>query len=391
MSIYKIKRDIELLEEQFIEIETKISDPIERNEYKQELQRKIKKLNRRKDSLEQLEREQQELESLKSEFLLNSNESVDQKKSEPDKPVEYASSTTNNSITTKSKTEVSENIEPNIQSFPSLQVFKFDVVTVTIQQRSGQITLNRSRSQAEYFKEDLGNGVILEMISIPGGSFMMGAPLGEKFSQDRERPQHRVTIKPFLMGKFQVTQAEWRAVASLPKVNRDLNLAPSSFKGHNLPVENVSWHDAVEFCARLSKRTGREYRLPSEAEWEYACRAGTNTPFHFGETITRELANYNQQRTAPLGQFPPNAFGLYDMHGNVWERCADTWHKNYKGASIDGSAWIERDNDNYSPLRGGSWLNYPFNCRSAFRNINARDARFDFIGFRVVCVAPRIT
>ena len=165
----------------------------------------------------------------------------------------------------------------------------------------------------------------------------------------------------------------------------------------------MSWHDAVEFCARLSKHTGKQYRLPSEAEWEYACRAGTTTPFYFGETITGKLANYRatqtyaeelkgeyRQQTTPVGQFPPNAFGLYDMHGNVWESCLDNWHDNYDGAPTDGSAWVDNDNL-YQIMRGGSWLNYPANCRSAYRNdASARVTYLDPVGFRVVCAAGRI-
>jgi formylglycine-generating enzyme required for sulfatase activity len=158
----------------------------------------------------------------------------------------------------------------------------------------------------------------------------------------------------------------------------------------------------VEFCGRLSKLTGREYRLPSEAEWEYACRAGTTAPFYFGETITGKLANYDAtytyadepkgenrgETTTPVGQFPPNAFGLYDMHGNVWEWCADRWHHNYKGAPIDGSAWIE-GGDGYMLVRGGSWLLQPIFCRCASR-LNVKPVFRNFlIGLRVVCAAPR--
>ena len=163
----------------------------------------------------------------------------------------------------------------------------------------------------------------------------------------------------------------------------------------------MSWHDAVEFCARLSKLRGREYRLPSEAEWEYACRAGKRTPFYFGETITGELANYNASytyadepkgqyrvETTPVGQFPPNAFGLYDMHGNVWEWCADTWHDNYEGAPSDGSAWLGSDND-YQVLRGGSWNDIPNSCRSARRLRYGRGYNYQDRGFRVVCVSGR--
>ena len=161
-----------------------------------------------------------------------------------------------------------------------------------------------------------------------------------------------------------------------PKLNRELKADPSRFKGDNRPVEQVTWFDAVEFCQRLSQYTKRNYRLPSEAEWEYACRAGTTTPFHFGETITSELANYNAESTygdAPKGESRgettevgsfgvANGFGLYDMHGNVYEWCADQYHDNYEGAPTDGSAWIEEinDNDNHSRLlRGGSWYFNP--------------------------------
>jgi formylglycine-generating enzyme required for sulfatase activity len=256
---------------------------------------------------------------------------------------------------------------------------------------------------AQYYKEDLGNQIVLEMVLISGGSFTMGSPTEELGHRESESPQHLVSIKPFCMGKYPVTQAQWQAVAALPQVNRELDPNPSSFKGENRPVDSVSWDDAVEFCDRLTAHTKRVYRLPSEAEWEYACRAGTNTPFHFGETITSELANYNgeytygrgpkgicRQETTEVGSFGvANAFGLYDMHGNVWEWCADHWHDNYEGAPTDGSAWIEAgdENDNRSRLlRGGSWVNLPVYCRCASRNINNYpDSRNYVIGFRVVC------
>ena len=210
------------------------------------------------------------------------------------------------------------------------------------------------------------------MVYIPGGNFIMGSPSGK--GRDSEKPQHQVAVQSFFMAKYPITQRQWRKVAALPKINRELQTEPSNFKGNSLPVERVSWYDAVEFCARLSKYTGKKYRLPSEAEWEYACRAGTNTSFHFGETITDKLANYDgnhtyasepkgeyRERTTPVGQYPPNAFGLYDMHGNVWEWCLDDWHSNYEGAPTDGSAWFGGEDDNLSQkqaravLRGGSW------------------------------------
>lgn len=173
-----------------------------------------------------------------------------------------------------------------------LKTFEFDVVIVDAK---GKIA-DRRRSQARYFTEDLGSGVTLEMVEIPGGAFLMGSPESGKGRFSNESPQHRVTVSSFFMGKFEVTQAQWRAVANLPGVSRDLNPDPSYFKGNDLPVEQVSWEEAVEFCARLSKKTGRTYRLPTEAEWEYACRAGTTSAFHFGETITPELVNYDGSR-----------------------------------------------------------------------------------------------
>jgi formylglycine-generating enzyme required for sulfatase activity len=237
------------------------------------------------------------------------------------------------------------------------------------------------------------------MVAIPEGTFLMGSPQDEKDSYDDERPQHEVNVPTFFMGKYPITQTQWRAIAATAKIDIDLETNPSEFKGDELPVESVNWYQATEFCKRLSRETKREYRLPSEAEWEYACRAGTTTPFYFGETITGELANYNTNKTyveeyrnetTPVGQFPPNAFGLYDMYGNVWEWCADTWHDNYDGAPTDGSAWIENGDDNRSPLRGGAWYTFPYRCRSAHRNIDARRYSRSFLyGFRVVCSAER--
>ncbi|MGI2905759.1 caspase, EACC1-associated type [Tolypothrix sp. VBCCA 56010] len=280
--------------------------------------------------------------------------------------------------------------------------FEFDVVTVNAKGER----INSSRGRAEFFTEDLGNDVILEMVAIPGGQFLMGSPENELERDDSESPQHTVTVQPFFMGKFPVTQAQWGAVAVSEKVKIDLELDPSNFKGDNRPVERVSWNHAIEFCARLSNKTGKNYRLPSEAEWEYACRAGTTTPFYFGETITTDLANYNgnytygsgikgqyRKQTTDVGIFPPNPFGLFDMHGNICEWCQDEWHQNYNEAPTDGSAWlIENDNHLIRHLRGGSWLYYPKFCRSASRlnhDRAERDNLYHYIGFRVVCAVGR--
>ncbi|MEL7314403.1 MAG: formylglycine-generating enzyme family protein [Cyanobacteria bacterium J06559_3] len=266
-----------------------------------------------------------------------------------------------------------------------------------------KLTLQKTKKQVRYFTEPLTPEVGLDMIWVPGDSFDMGSPTDEPKRRNNEGPQHLVTVPAFFMGRYPVTQAQWRFVAGLRQEQQTLQPAPSNFKGDMRPVEKVNWDDAMEFCVRLSRHTGREYRLPSEAEWEYACRAGTTTPFYFGKTLTSDLANYRgtvtynngpkgeyRKETTPVDQFEyANAFGLSDMHGNVLEWCLDHWHKSYEGAPEDGSAWLT-DNENASRvLRGGSWSNDPRHCRSAYRDNTTRDDRFNFIGFRVVSVAPR--
>ncbi len=271
----------------------------------------------------------------------------------------------------------------------SLKTSNFEVVTVNSR---GEV-IKRETKSAKYFTAELGNGVTMDFMAIPGGKFLMGSPLSEKGRHDDESPQHWVTVPEFFMGKYQVTQAQWQAV---------MGNNFSYFQGENRPVNNPSWYNCVEFCKKLSQIIQRDCRLPSEAEWEYACRAGTTTPFHFGETITTDLANYNgnytygngpkgvfRKGTTPVGQFPPNAFGLYDMHGNVSEWCADTWHDNYEGAPTDGSVWTVGGNKNRSPLRGGSWTYLPDYCRSALRGHAARDYIDSGFGFRVACVGGR--
>ncbi len=267
-------------------------------------------------------------------------------------------------------------------------------------------SIDRTQKRADYFTERLSDRVVLEIVAIPAGRFQMGST---EYSD--EQPVHQVAIAPFFLGKHPVTQAQWRVVAGLPKVNIELKPDPSGFKGGDRPVERVSWWEAVEFCDRLSNKTKRTYRLPSEAEWEYACRAGTTTPFHFGETITTDLANYRgtdweigsttypgnygqgpkgifREQTTSVGSFEvANAFGLYDMHGNVWEWCTDHWHENYNGAPTDGSAWLTKDENATRLLRGGSWYTDPRYCRSADRARLTPDGRNNYIGFRVVCVS----
>ncbi len=244
------------------------------------------------------------------------------------------------------------------------------------------------RGKAQYFIERLSDNVSLDMVLIPSGNFLMGSPPEELDRFDDESPQHPVSITTFFLGKYAITQAQYEAV---------MGNNPSSFDSPNHPVENVSWNDAVAFYHRLSKLSGKEYRLPSEAEWEYACRAGTTTPFHFGETISTDLANYRGidnkennwsgsygrgakgiylEKTTPVGSFKvANAFGLFDMHGNVWEWCADNWHGNYEVVP-NSKEWVEGGDKERHTLRGGSWNNNPQNCRSACRNNNHDAPRY---------------
>ncbi|MFN6156240.1 MAG: SUMF1/EgtB/PvdO family nonheme iron enzyme [Dolichospermum sp.] len=275
---------------------------------------------------------------------------------------------------------------------PNHEGLKLEQIEVVTTNKYGEI-IQRQQRIARYFIEDLDNSVKLEMAAIPGGTFMMGLPENEERKSYDESPQHQVTVPSFFMGKYPVTQAQYQAI---------MGTNPSYFNGSNRhrPVESVIWNDAVAFCEKLSQRTGKNYRLPSEAEWEYACRAGTTTPFHFGETITTDLANYNgnythcggikgiyREETTEVGSFGvANNFGLYDMHGNVWEWCQDRWHYSYKGAPTDGSVWLDTEKNTIRGLlRGGSWDNDPGYCRSACRSLNDLGLNDTYIGFRVVC------
>ena len=284
----------------------------------------------------------------------------------------------------------------NVQSLSTktqsdeLKSFEFEVVSVN--ERGEEIS--REPKETKYYTEDLGNSLKLDMLLIPGGSFRMGSLEKKGTAPPKSSPQ--VKLKSFFLGKYPVTQKQWRAMVFRPKVKVDLEPNPSYFKGDERPVEGISWYDAVEFCQRLSQATGKKYRLPTETEWEYACRAGTTTPFHFGETITDALVNYDasytyaqeptgkyRQKTTPVGSFPPNAFGLYDLHGLVWEWCEDDWRKNSQGTTTEDIV-LRLEASQVRVIRGGSWDEVPGHCRSAFRELNYSVVRVNFIGFRIL-------
>jgi len=262
----------------------------------------------------------------------------------------------------------------------------FETPTVDLR---GEIVEHR-RCTARLFVEPLGEDVSLEMVEVPAGMFSMGSPAHAGYPD--EHPLRPVSIRPFALGRFTLTQRQWLALMRKP--------LPCRFPDPRLPLDRASWDDAQDFCRRLARLTGRAYRLPSEAEWEYACRAGTGTPFSCGPTLTTHLANYVGEHTfaqepkgvyrhtsTPPGEFPPNPFGLCDLHGNLWEWCADAWHPDYTGAPLDGSAW-DAPGATQRVTRGGSWHEPPQNCRSAVRLACLAAEREDLIGFRVALSLP---
>jgi formylglycine-generating enzyme required for sulfatase activity len=226
----------------------------------------------------------------------------------------------------------------------------------------------------------IGENVSMKLALIPAGKFMMGSPDSEQRRREHEGPQHEVTIsKPFYMGVTEVTQAQYEAVMGTNPSNLD-------FKGATNPVDTVSWNDAADFCKKLSEKTRQAVRLPTEAEWEYACRAGTATAFSFGDydSVLGDYAWYTSNSgntTHPVGQKKPNAWGLFDMHGNLWEWCAD-WYGDYpKGAATDPQGPASGAD---RVLRGGGWSHFPNYCRAAFRSFSSPGARLISGGFRVV-------
>ncbi|MFM9948157.1 MAG: formylglycine-generating enzyme family protein [Saprospiraceae bacterium] len=237
----------------------------------------------------------------------------------------------------------------------------------------------------KYHTETLPSGLSFRLAHIPGGEFRMGSEDGDKEAYDEEKPAHSVRLNDFYLGEFAVTQDLWEAVTG------DDNRA--DFKGARRPIENVSWEDIQkDFLPKLNQLTGQNYRLPTEAEWEYAARGGpywqTENYRYAGSDLLDQVGWYRQnsgQQTQEVGLLLPNALGLYDMSGNVWEWCEDQWHGDYKGAPKDGSAWVDRSDEGVNRVfRGGSWLNFPLHCRVASRVVNGPDGRVYSLGFRLV-------
>lgn len=310
------------------------------------------------------------------------------------------------------KTDAAASVNP--KAWPELLGYEFDVIKVDDKGKLGE----RRKERARFYVEALGGGINLEMVEIHAGTFMMGnSPIDleqietnylrslnkESRSELHERlaseaPQQTVKVAGFYLSKFEITQAQWRAVAALPKIHRELMSDPSSFKGGNRPVEQIAWEDAMEFCERLSRATGRRYRLPMEAEWEYACRAGTTWQFSLGGTIDTDWVNYNgklpyaaapkdmfRQQTVPVGSLGiANAFGLYDMHGNVWEWCLDSWREGRSDVPLDAYRQVREEGTALRTLRGGAWNSPAGECRSSARKQIQPSLRSSDVGFRVL-------
>jgi formylglycine-generating enzyme required for sulfatase activity len=234
-------------------------------------------------------------------------------------------------------------------------------------------------------KQPVVNAVGMKFVWIPPGTFMMGSPGSEKGRGDDEHHRKLTIRKGFYMSAHLVTQEQWQAV---------LGENPSEFKGEkNLPVDSVSWNDCQEFLKKLKGKDKKAYRLPTEAEWEYACRSGTTTPFHFGATLSTDKANYNgnfvygkgvkgihREKTTPVGSFPANAWGLHDMHGNLWQWCND-WHGGYSAKDLTDPQGPKSGKERI--LRGGSWGSHPVYCRAANRNFADPSSRTEYYGLRV--------
>jgi eukaryotic-like serine/threonine-protein kinase len=287
-------------------------------------------------------------------------------------------------------------LDPNqrINSGDILTIDRLETLPVTsIKLNDYGDVIDRPQARTHVFQEELGNGVFLTMVQIAAGAFNMGSPVSEEGREAYEQPQHLVHLPAFYLGQTLVTQAQWAEIFPDKSVG--------SSGDSQLPVSGISWLDAIEFCQRLSTKTGRKYRLPSESEWEYACRANTTSPFTYGDTILPSIVNHNgsypyklapkatcRGKATSVAIFPPNLFGLYDMHGNLWEWCLDEWFPNYLDAPSDGSARGNidaRDGNQLRVVRGGSWFSYGRTCRAAYRASLSASFRHEHYGLRVVC------
>jgi eukaryotic-like serine/threonine-protein kinase len=231
------------------------------------------------------------------------------------------------------------------------------------------------------YEQKVTTGISIQMQYIPGAHYWMGSSGGDRY-ESNETPQHLVKVQPFYLGAHPISQIQFISL---------MNKNPSAHRQKNLPVEQVNYFDAVQYCELLSEKANREYRLPTEAEWEYACRAGATSNYHTGSTINSDACCFDRHQKEIEG-FPtidssiaPNAYGLFDMHGNVWEWINDCWHENYRGAPRDGSAWISENLLDSRVIRGGSWRDSAVLCRSGSRR--NRDPRMGYrdVGFRIVC------
>ncbi len=260
--------------------------------------------------------------------------------------------------------------------------------------------LREEAGEVQGFAEKVEGAEAIELVQLPGGEYTMGVPELEPESQPEEGPPHTVKLQPFFIGRREITQEQWKAVAHLPQVKTPMVEEPSESRGDLLPVDSVSYEDVQEFCRRLSKFSKRKYRLPTEAEWEFACRAGTSTPFCFGPTLSPEVAIYNATQAyggGPVQSEPrltaanvgdtgaANMFGLFDMHGNVEEWCQD-WYGPYNPKTTDNPQGPEKGTERV--LRGGGWYSYAWNCRSAARAHSRPDQGSNYTGFRIVCESP---
>lgn len=295
-----------------------------------------------------------------------------------------------------SKHEISSDPSQFLKVNQNSGIFTDKFLVVTLNEYG--VEIERFWNHTQFHEEYLSEDVSIILVPIPQGNFHMGSPISEIDREEREGPQHLVNIQSFWMSRFPITQDQWFVVSQLPKINIVLDPYPSKFRGNSNPVESVNWFESIEFCSRISKKLGYEFSIPSESEWEYACRAGTNTPFYFGDTLNGEIANYNSKyiyglgpkseyivnKTQNIGLYPSNNFGLSDFHGNVWEWCLDHWHDSYIGAPNNGSSWITDKNSSCRLIRGGSWNRIPSFCRSATRNFMSPNTKSNSVGFRIV-------